>query len=692
MRTIFLSLVISIWSHTAFAQVGIGTTTPAASAALDITSTTKGLLVPRLTQAQRDAIATPAVGLMIYCTNCGSQGQPQFYGGSSWYNVLKGAAVLNGTTDPTDAVGSDEDFYINTSRVMLFGPKANGTWPAGVSLFGSEGPPGNDGVDGREGPPGADGADGATGAQGPQGDPGPPGADGAQGPPGNDGMPGMDGAPGPQGDPGPPGNDGMPGMDGAQGPQGDPGLLPDNGFGQNIGSMPFWDGGQWNLTSNIYNVVFNNDTFVGIGNQFPGHALDVNGTVNATSFIGDGSQVTGISVSEINILDDSITTSKIVNQNVTADKLAYNSVTTDKIEAGAVTSEKLASDSVTSSSILDLNVTESKLQDGSVSEAKLAGLSVSSIKLQDNSVTEEKILDGSISTAKIKVPQNNNPSTGDLLIVGPFSMEWQTPSGILVDLTTDQTVSGSKSFQDNVRVGTTSVTNSAALEIASTAQGFLPPRMTSTQRDDIEDPVTGLIVFCTDCGVVGQPQFYSGSSWYNMLGQAAAAPLSVGLSAFGGKIAYILQPGDPGYDANVVHGLVAAATDVSTDAMWGCFSTTITGADGSTIGTGNQNTIDILAGCSEDGIAAKLCAELSITDQDGTVYNDWYLPSKNELIKLYQNRVAITGFNTSVNYWSSTEGINQLIDAWVLNFSDGTGADIMKDVQNSIHVRAIRSF
>jgi hypothetical protein len=414
----------------------------------------------------------------------------------------------------------------------------------------------------------------------------------------------------------------------------------------------------------------------------------VNGTVNATSFIGDGSQITGISVSDINISDDSITTSKIVNQNVTADKLAYNSVTTDKIEAGAVTSEKLASDSVTSSSILDLNVTESKLQDGSVSEAKLAGLSVSSIKLQDNSVTEEKIQDGSISTAKIKVPINNSPSTGDLLTVGSNDFEWQTPSGILVDLTTDQTVSGSKSFQDNVRVGTTSVTNSAALEIASTAQGFLPPRMTSTQRDDIEDPVTGLIVFCTDCGVVGQPQFYSGSSWYNMLGQAAAAPLSVGLSAFGGKIAYILQPGDPGYDANVVHGLVAAATDVSTDAMWGCFGTTITGADGSTIGTGNQNTIDILAGCSEDGIAAKLCAELSITDQDGTVYTDWYLPSKNELIKLYQNRVAITGFNTSVNYWSSTEGINQLIDAWVLNFSDGTGADIMKD----IHVRAIRSF
>jgi hypothetical protein len=669
-----LSVIICIWSHTAFAQVGIGTTTPAASAALDITSTTKGLLVPRLTQAQRDAIATPAVGLMIYCTNCGSQGQPQFYGGSSWYNVLKGAAVLNGTTDPTDAVGSDEDFYINTSRVMLFGPKANGTWPAGVSLFGSEGPPGADGATGADG---AQGPQGEQGEQGPQGDPGPPGADGAQGPPGNDGM------------------DGWNGLDGAQGPQGEPGLLPDNGFGQNIGSMPFWDGGQWNLNSNIYNVLSyneNNDIFVGIGNQFPGHALDVIGTVNATSFIGDGSQLTNITIDGYYIADYSISYNKLVDGSVTTPAIAYGSVTTEKLADDSVTSVAIFNGSIATEDLADDSVTETKLQNNVVTNLKLAWDSVGSTNIIDGSIEESDLNVGSVSYDKIKLEVGNSPNTGDVLTVGSNDFKWESPSGILVDLTTDQTVSGEKSFQDNVRVGTTSVTTSAALEIASTAQGFLPPRMTSTQRDDIEDPVTGLIVFCTDCGVVGQPQFYSGSSWYNMLGQAAAAPLSVGLSAFGGKIAYILQPGDPGYDANVVHGLVAAATDVSTDAMWGCFSTTITGADGSTIGTGNQNTIDILAGCSEDGIAAKLCAELSITDQDGTVYTDWYLPSKNELIKLYQNRVAITGFNTSVNYWSSTEGINQLIDAWVLNFSDGTGADIMKDVQNSIHVRAIRSF
>jgi hypothetical protein len=326
----------------------------------------------------------------------------------------------------------------------------------------------------------------------------------------------------------------MPGMDGwngIDGMNGIDGILPN---GNTIGAMPFWDGGQWNLTSNIYNVLSNNDTFVGIGNQFPGHALDVNGTVNATSFIGDGSQITGISVSDINILDDSITTSKIVDQNVTSDKLAYDSVTTDKIEASAVTSEKLASDSVTTIAILDQNVTESKLQDNVVTNAKLAWDSVGSSNIIDGAIEEWDLNYGSISIDKIKVPQNNQPGQGKILTTGLIQLpngpyyffEWESPSNILVDLTTDQTVSGSKSFQDNVRIGlgtsSENATPTAALEIASTNQGFLPPRMTATQRNAIVSPATGLIIFCTNCGPVGQPQFYSGSSWYNMLGGAAA--------------------------------------------------------------------------------------------------------------------------------------------------------------------------
>jgi uncharacterized protein (TIGR02145 family) len=74
------------------AQIGIGIANPAASAQLDVTSTNKGLLPPRMTQAQRDAIASPAAGLMIWCSNCGASGEIQVYNGTTWTNMIGGVA------------------------------------------------------------------------------------------------------------------------------------------------------------------------------------------------------------------------------------------------------------------------------------------------------------------------------------------------------------------------------------------------------------------------------------------------------------------------------------------------------------------------------------------------------------------------------------------------------------------------
>lgn len=64
----------------------------------------------------------------------GPQG-PQGTAGTNGTNGTSGNAVLNGTTNPINTLGRDGDFYLNTVSYYLFGPKASGVWPAGVSLI-----------------------------------------------------------------------------------------------------------------------------------------------------------------------------------------------------------------------------------------------------------------------------------------------------------------------------------------------------------------------------------------------------------------------------------------------------------------------------------------------------------------------------------------------------------------------------
>jgi hypothetical protein len=97
--------------------VGIGTTTPAASAALDISSTSKGLLPPRLSQAQRDAIASPATGLTIYNT---TTNKLNTWNGTSW------DASLSTTEQPISAAAIT---FTYTGAVQTY------TVPAGITAL-----------------------------------------------------------------------------------------------------------------------------------------------------------------------------------------------------------------------------------------------------------------------------------------------------------------------------------------------------------------------------------------------------------------------------------------------------------------------------------------------------------------------------------------------------------------------------
>ena len=152
--------------------------------------------------------------------------------------------------------------------------------------------------------------------------------------------------------------------------------------------------------------------------------------------------------------------------------------------------------------------------------------------------------------------------------------------------------------------------------------------------------------------------------------------LGLGLNWAGGIIFYL--------DGTGLHGLVAATTDQSTGAEWGCSGTAINGADGTIIGTGNQNTIDIENGCTTASTAADLCANLI----DAT-YDDWFLPSSAELQLMYTNLKAKSkGSFSAVNYWSSSE--RDATNSWKINFGTNILGYSTKD--NPYYVRAARAF
>lgn len=93
MKKIFILCVLSMMlQHAVFSQVGIGTNLPHASAKLDITSTTQGLLPPRMLQVQRDAIANPSPGLIVWCLDCAAYGEMQVFNGVVWTNMCGAAA------------------------------------------------------------------------------------------------------------------------------------------------------------------------------------------------------------------------------------------------------------------------------------------------------------------------------------------------------------------------------------------------------------------------------------------------------------------------------------------------------------------------------------------------------------------------------------------------------------------------
>lgn len=328
------------------------------------------------------------------------------------------------------------------------------------------------------------------------------------------------------------------------------------------------------------------------------------------------------------------------------------------------------------------------------------------------------------------------------------------------------------------------VRNDGLVQISTTTNGFLPPRMTYAQRNSIISPEAGLIIYCSNCGA-GQPQYYNGTAWVNLIGETAwsqpptvsgtstisaitkssatgggnvtndfgntvtvkgicwsitpnpttanwktaesggtgnfssaltglspnvtyyvrayatnaagtgygpeisfrTVDFDIGESRFGGRIAYILQPGDPGFDGAVTHGLVVSTSDQSTGATWYNGSNVTTGAAGTAIGTGLSNSNTIITGQGNtNAYAAKLCR-----DYTAGGYTDWFLPSANELEKWWSNRGASNAVWSNGYYWTSTEtSTNEAKSVSFITSSSGIAFASQKS--SSYYVRAMRAF
>ena len=266
-------------------NVGIGTTTPDASAILDVESTEKGMLIPRLNTLQRLGIATPAEGLLVYDTDVDCF----FYfsaASSSWENLCSGTGGVTGPTGPQGLQGiPGPTGPQGPTGVAGVNGATGATGPAGVT--GPQGSTGANGVTGPTGPqgptgPGGQGSIGPTGPTGPTGPQGPAGADGVTGPAGSDGATGPQGATGTQGATGPTGANGAQGPTGSAGPTGTANIC---GSAANLQVSKFVGSGQSAQLCN--SILYDNGTFVGVGNTNPAFNMDFSDRIRVRS--GSGS-------------------------------------------------------------------------------------------------------------------------------------------------------------------------------------------------------------------------------------------------------------------------------------------------------------------------------------------------------------------------------------------------------------------
>lgn len=153
--------------------------------------------------------------------------------------------------------------------------------------------------------------------------------------------------------------------------------------------------------------------------------------------------------------------------------------------------------------------------------------------------------------------------------------------------------------------------------------------------------------------------------------------VNIGQNYAGGVVFFV--------DSTGKHGLVAARNNLGASLQWSNGNDIVTHAQGIAVGSGRENTSAIVYSQGPGSYAASVCDKLIISG-----YNDWYLPSKDELHLLYTAKAEgwISAGLDNAFYWSSTEASES--GAWSQSFSNGANSSTAKN--GGYSVRAIRSF
>jgi len=227
-----------------------------------------------------------------------------------------------------------------------------------------------------------------------------------------------------------------------------------------------------------------------------------------------------------------------------------------------------------------------------------------------------------------------------------------------------------------------------AIAEALTPQGCTDVSANNYNPEAIQNDGSCYYDYCLDllaCNYLVDGELcYYGELGYDCLGEFSG--YVVGMEAEGGIVFYVDQTGE--------HGLVAAIADLDQTYEWGCYLTPVDGAFGEIIGTGYQNTLDIVnQGCETEN--GNITAAQATLDYEIEGFEDWYLPSLYELHLMDYN----IGIRSSLNnigdfqfafYFSSSLLNNDNNDA-AETVKFGVGANARN--RNTLRkIRAIRSF